>query len=98
MRIEDFHSGSYRQQFQYRSFQPEAVNHAWTWQDASINSLLSEANRWLGELNAFSGIHLPNRLRGLERRLDIKESMQCVSPTGHPHPPGALIVKSDRVR
>jgi len=30
------------------------VNHEWTWEDAKINTLLEQANRALGELNAFS--------------------------------------------
>ncbi len=30
------------------------VDHAWIWEDATINALLESANRALGELNAFS--------------------------------------------
>lgn len=59
MLLEEFQSGSYQKQFQYRSFLPAPVNHAWTWKDANIHELLSEANRWLGELNAF-GKFLPD--------------------------------------
>lgn len=54
MRLETFKSGKWMQQFQYRSFSPAPVDQPWSWEDASINVLLEEATRALGELNAFS--------------------------------------------
>lgn len=54
MKIENFKSGGWKKQFQYRSFSPEAINHEWTWDDSRINVLLEQATRALGELNAFS--------------------------------------------
>lgn len=54
MDIKDFQSGEYRQQYQYQSFLPSRVNHAWTLCDADLLWLLSQADRKLGELNAFS--------------------------------------------
>ncbi len=54
MDIQTFRSGSYREEFQYRTFQPSQVNHAWTLNDAELGTLLSQADRKLGELNAFS--------------------------------------------
>lgn len=54
MDIRDFKSGEYRQQYQYKSFLPSQVNHAWTLSDADLLWLLSQADRKLGELNAFS--------------------------------------------
>lgn len=54
MDIKDFKSGTYRQQYQYKSFLPEAVNHTWVIADPDIQQLLSDADRRLGELNAFS--------------------------------------------
>jgi Fic family protein len=54
MDISDYLSGEYKQQFQYRSFQPAPVHHAWTLSDARLLNQLSEADRKLGELNAFS--------------------------------------------
>ena len=54
MDIKDFRSGDYRQQHEYRSFQPAPIHHAWTLSDAGLISQLSEADRKLGELNAFS--------------------------------------------
>lgn len=54
MKLEDFQAGEWRSRYQYQSFEPAPVNHAWTWEDAGINTLLEDATRALGELNAFS--------------------------------------------
>jgi Fic family protein len=54
MDIRDYRSGEYKQQYQYRSLQPAPVHHAWTLSDPRLLSQLSEADRKLGELNAFS--------------------------------------------
>ncbi|MEO6567769.1 MAG: Fic family protein [Opitutaceae bacterium] len=54
MDFKDYQAGSFRKQFQFRSFLPEPINHEWTWSDPQIHTLLAEANRHLGELNAFS--------------------------------------------
>lgn len=54
MDIKSFKSGTYVQQYQYKSFAPERVNHAWVFTDPDIQQLLSDADRKLGELNAFS--------------------------------------------
>lgn len=54
MDIYDYKSGSYIQQYEYKSFSPEPINHAWIFSDSEIQQLLSEADRILGELNAFS--------------------------------------------
>lgn len=54
MKIETFQPGTYRQQFQYRSFAPVEVNGQWTWESPEIHQLLAEANRHLGELNGLS--------------------------------------------
>jgi Fic family protein len=59
MTLEKFSSGTYTQQFQYRSFTPTLLNKEWTWSDAKVNTLLAEANLKLGELNAFS-LHVPD--------------------------------------
>lgn len=56
MKIETFRAGQWQQRFQYKSFEPVLVNHEWGWEDATINVLLENANRALGELNAFSRI------------------------------------------
>ncbi|PCH62039.1 MAG: cell filamentation protein Fic [Gammaproteobacteria bacterium] len=54
MNIFNFISGSYKQQYQYKSFLPEEINHAWEIADGEIQQLLSDADRALGALNAFS--------------------------------------------
>ena len=59
MKIEDFKAGQYQQEYKYKSFIPNKINHEWVWSDAKINSLLSEANLGLGNLNAFS-LYVPD--------------------------------------
>lgn len=54
MNIDDYISGKYEQQYEYRSFSPTTINRAWEVSDSEIHTLLSEADRILGELNAFS--------------------------------------------
>lgn len=54
MKFEDFQAGVWTPRYQYQSFEPSPINQAWTWEDARINLLLEQANRALGELNAFS--------------------------------------------
>ncbi|MGM0519612.1 MAG: Fic family protein [Campylobacterota bacterium] len=59
MNIKDFKSGTLRQEYQYKSFLPEKINHTFTWDDPQINTMLEDATRALGELNAFTMI-VPN--------------------------------------
>jgi Fic family protein len=54
MKIEDFKSGKYIDQYKYKSFLPEKIDHEWIIASPEISSLLSDANRLIGELNAFS--------------------------------------------
>ena len=54
MKFEEYKSGVYRQQYQYKSFFPGKINHEWTWDDPRINVMLENATRALGELNAFT--------------------------------------------
>ncbi len=54
MKVEDFTSGTWQAQYQYKSFQPVPVNVQWRWENPQINTLLERANKVLGELNAFS--------------------------------------------
>ncbi len=56
MNINDYLSGNYQQQYQYQyqSFLPTLINHPWEVADGEVLTLLSEADRALGELNAFS--------------------------------------------
>jgi len=52
--IDDFISGEYKQQYEYKSFSPTTINRAWEVSDSEVQTLLSDADRALGELNAFS--------------------------------------------
>ena len=54
MKLEEFKSGSYTQEYEYKAFLPNSINSNWIWEDSEINILLDEANRKLGEINAFS--------------------------------------------
>lgn len=54
MYLHDYKSGDWKQQYEYRSFSPTQINHLWQWDDPQIDTLLSEANRRLGELNGLS--------------------------------------------
>lgn len=56
MDIKDFISGKFIDQLEYRSFSPNKINKEWIISNPEVNSLLSEANRLIGELNAFSQI------------------------------------------
>lgn len=52
--LAQFQPGREVRQTGYSSFVPEMVNREWTWDDPRIHTLLEEATRALGELNAFS--------------------------------------------
>lgn len=54
MKISEFKAGEHEQQYEYRSFLPTPINLEWIVSDPQILTLLEEANRLLGELNAFS--------------------------------------------
>ena len=54
MNFKDFKAGQWVQQYEYKSFSPATINHEWTWEDPRINTLLEQATRAIGELNAFS--------------------------------------------
>ncbi len=54
MNLKDYQSGQYKQQYEYKSFSPELINHEWEISGGEVQSLLSDADRALGQLNAFS--------------------------------------------
>jgi len=54
MKFENFKSGAWKEQYQYKSFSPTTVNREWNWENPKINTLLARASRTLAELDAFS--------------------------------------------
>lgn len=52
--MKNFTSGTYKQQYQYKSFSPSTINRDFDWEDKKITVLLEQAMRFLGELNAYS--------------------------------------------
>ncbi|RGP54109.1 Fic family protein [Pseudomonas abyssi] len=54
MKFEEFKSGTWVQQYQYKSFSPLTVNREWSWENPQINTLLERASRALAELDAFT--------------------------------------------
>lgn len=59
MDLKEFKAGVSRKQLGFRSFMPEQVNLQWIISDPGLNTLLAEANRLLGELNALS-LYVPD--------------------------------------
>ncbi|EIJ34788.1 Fic family protein [Thiothrix nivea] len=54
MNLSDYQSGRYEAQYEYQSFLPSLINHPWVIADPALLQLLSQADRALGELNAFA--------------------------------------------
>lgn len=54
MDISQFKAGYFEPQYQYKSFVPEPINQEWTVTDPEVLTLLTNASRLLGELNAFA--------------------------------------------
>jgi hypothetical protein len=50
MKLEEFKSGTYTQEYEYKAFLLNSINTNWIWKDPKINILLDEANRKLGEI------------------------------------------------
>ena len=54
MELSAYQAGQLEAQLEYRSFLPEPINHGWTISDPQVLQLLGQADRALGELNAFA--------------------------------------------
>ena len=57
--MKDFKAGVYNNQGYYKSFLPTHINKVWNFDDMSLISMLSKADRMLGRLDMFSN-HIPN--------------------------------------
>jgi len=54
MDLSAYQAGQFEAQLEYRSFLPQPINHGWTISDPQVLQLLGQADRALGELNAFA--------------------------------------------
>ena len=54
MDLSAYQAGQHEPQLEYSSFLPESINHGWTISDPQVLQLLGQADRALGELNAFA--------------------------------------------
>ena len=59
MKLEEYKSGNYIKMNDYEAFIPSKINYNWGWDDTKLDKLLAEANRQIGELNAYS-LLIPN--------------------------------------
>ena len=59
MKLEEYKSGEYVKMNDYKVFIPSKINYNWGWDDTKLDKLLAEANRQIGELNAYS-LLIPN--------------------------------------
>ncbi len=59
MELEKFEAGHFERGPSYKYFVPGRINQEWTWQSASINTLLERAAVKLGELNSYARL-VPN--------------------------------------
>ena len=59
MKLEEYKSGKYVKMNDYKAFIPSNINYNWGWDDTKLDKLLAEANRQIGELNAYS-LLIPN--------------------------------------
>lgn len=59
MKLEEYRSGEYIKMNDYKAFIPSKINYNWGWDDTKLDKLLAEANRQIGELNAYS-LLIPN--------------------------------------
>lgn len=59
MQLSDYHAGETEARHEYRSFLPTPIHHPWRIDDPQVLTLLGQADRALGELNAFAQL-VPN--------------------------------------
>jgi Fic family protein len=54
--MKNFIAGAYRQQREYKSFNPSFINCPFTWENRQIDQLVEQASNLLGELNVYTEI------------------------------------------
>lgn len=54
MNIKNYIGDEYESGYGYKYFSPTFINKTFTWDEPQINTLLEDATRALGELNAFT--------------------------------------------
>lgn len=59
MKLEEYKAGKYIKINDYNAFIPSKINCNWGWDDTKLDKLLADANRQIGELNAYS-LLIPN--------------------------------------
>lgn len=57
--IDDFKSGFYVKQFDYKAFMPEKINTAWSWSDRELTRLVEKSAIAMGQLDAYAH-QIPN--------------------------------------
>ncbi|MBX9892389.1 MAG: Fic family protein [Chitinophagaceae bacterium] len=57
--IDDFKSGFYVKQFDYKAFMPEKINSAWSWSDRELTRLVEKSAIAMGQLDAYAH-QIPN--------------------------------------
>jgi Fic family protein len=51
-----FKAGTYKQQYQYKSFLPTLLEKPFEWQSDTVLELLADASRYIGELNSYADL------------------------------------------
>ena len=54
MKIEEYQAGAYKDRYEYNAFVPTPICHEWIVADPQLTNPLGEADRAIGELNAFA--------------------------------------------
>ena len=54
MEIKEYHAGEYEERYEYKAFVPTPICHDWVISDPRLGTLLGEADRAIGALNAFA--------------------------------------------
>jgi Fic family protein len=54
LELSEYRAGRHEEQLEYRSFLPASIDHEWVIADPQLQQLLGQADRALGELNAFA--------------------------------------------